>query len=1162
MTTTRNPGNFRQLLKFCVAAFLLAFALPLSAADQLVWQLGQKNNLGTDFSPQYNAWEYGNAPDIQKSPAMDHTTHTYRYTIEKNGEIPRPQVVSGLATESEHTWMHGDEIVSALELTWDEAVPGTRRIVFDLIHWNNREKGRDGIELSLPDGGRKILNLPERPAKKDEPFPLEAVFPVKAGKNSLTLRIVTNAKHYKFQFDRIALYGTDAPADPLPPVLNCRFDAEDGIYHPDDRVTLNFTAYNLPGGNGDVNYSVEDAFGKKVVEGKAALTNSVGSVALPATVRGYFKVDCKLGSSSTYAAYVVIEPVQAEDLPDSRFGCHALSADSYRLRNWPENQETNMRRAFLAGARWVRYHSIHWFLREPEKGKYDWAYFDERLALAEKYKMNFLLTVLGTPLWASTSDNTKMTCCGAYFYQFYPPKNWQDWADFLGAVVSRYKGRIKWYELANEPGYSSAFWTCGSPEAYGMLLKTGYEAAKKADPSCVILPGAPLPPPNFLEEAVKSTGGKPYFDVMSFHYAGNDKRGSRLVKEWRTALAQMGVPDMPLVNTEEMSWGRRGASALIPASRLVYVYVREAALGVAKTFAFDLFRTGSSFDVSAFDIEGRPLPLYAAHRTMTHRLEHAKFVADLSTPDVEAYLFDRRGTAVTVLWSDKKQRFDLPVGTGSATRIDLMDREFPAFVTGGKLALELSETPQFIEGGDLELLTACGDVMKALPREPVIKPGNTAQYHLDLGGAATDLKLDLPEKWNGSLTPGLLRIFVPAGTPEGVYDAAVSATLKGCRISVPVTVEVSTGSRGANLIKNGDFAQGCAYWFFPKDKNQFDAVKDAGLDGTYAARTRGEVFFGPASKGVKVRPGERYLLLAEAKGTGLIGGVYALTDQNGKRVYPPSPGIDCLVGKLGQEWKTFSEEICITQPDASMLSLSMIANYGDKTDKEVFFNRLAIIRLTDRFPRGKALWQGVCVRTAAEPKDWNTIPAMTVYRESEVVSGEDVSWTGPDDLSAACRMAMSDLVLYLDFKVKDDASHPPKAGQEDVWENDSIQFSFDPLLEGRDRTEIAISQDASGKLRAYKLNGFWTPELPENLTRHGEMPDVKAAVQPIPGGREYRIAIPLRELYPLTAKTEEFGFSWLVNDNDGAGRKYIQWSSGIGPNKNSSLFGIVRCRKP
>ena len=53
--------------------------------------------------------------------------------------------------------------------------------------------------------------------KKNEPFKFGAVFPVKSGENSLTVRIVSMAKHYRFQFDRIALFKTDAhPENYLP----------------------------------------------------------------------------------------------------------------------------------------------------------------------------------------------------------------------------------------------------------------------------------------------------------------------------------------------------------------------------------------------------------------------------------------------------------------------------------------------------------------------------------------------------------------------------------------------------------------------------------------------------------------------------------------------------------------------------------------------------------------------------------------------------------------------------------------------------------------------------------------------------------------------------------------------------------------------------------
>jgi len=208
---------------------------------------------------------------------------------------------------------------------------------------------------------------------------------------------------------------------------------------------------------------------------------------------------------------------------------------------------------------------------------------------------------------------------------------------------------------------------------------------------------------------------------------------------------------------------------------------------------------------------------------------------------------------------------------------------------------------------------------------------------------------------------------------------------------------------------------------------------------------------------------------------------------------------------------------------------------------------------------GKALWQGVCVKTSGAPADWNKIPAMTVDSASEVVKSGEVKWNGANDLSASCRMAMDREFLYLRFSVKDDIDDPPQAGKENVWENDSIQIAFDPKMAGKERTEIAIYRNPDGKCTAYKLINFWTPEIPENLTRRGPMPDVKIAAAKTAGGIDYTVTIPLRELYPLTDKTKEFGFSWLVNDNDGQGRKYIQWSSGIGPSKDTSLFGMVKC---
>jgi len=75
---------------------------------------------------------------------------------------------------------------------------------------------------------------------------------------------------------------------------------------------------------------------------------------------------------------------------------------------------------------------------------------------------------------------------------------------------------------------------------------------------------------------------------------------------------------------------------------------------------------------------------------------------------------------------------------------------------------------------------------------------------------------------------------------------------------------------------------------------------------------------------------------------------------------------------------------------------------------------------------------------------------------------------------------------------------------------------------------------------------LWTPELPDNIARQGVVEAAEIATGTTPDGIVYEIMIPLSELYPLDAKNDRFAFSWLINDNDGDGRKYIEWSSGIG----------------
>ena len=88
---------------------------------------------------------------------------------------------------------------------------------------------------------------------------------------------------------------------------------------------------------------------------------------------------------------------------------------------------------------------------------------------------------------------------------------------------------------------------------------------------------------------------------------------------------------------------------------------------------------------------------------MTHRLEHARYVGDLSAAEYEAYVFDRRGTPVTVCWNALRAPFAarLPLGHGMMTLVDAMDNETRREVgADGLLAAPLGALPCYVEGGN------------------------------------------------------------------------------------------------------------------------------------------------------------------------------------------------------------------------------------------------------------------------------------------------------------------------------------------------------------------------------------------------------------------------------------------------------------------------------
>jgi len=177
-----------------------------------------------------------------------------------------------------------------------------------------------------------------------------------------------------------------------------------------------------------------------------------------------------------------------------------------------------------AGFRWIRQQFPWEDIEISEKGdfwdhKWDvsaWEKYDRIVNLADKYGLEIIARLDNPPAWSREE--------GVAASSLAPPDNYEDFGDFVYAVVSRYRGKVRYYQIWNEPNlYHEWGDRPVSAAAYVELLKVAYTRAKEADPDCVVLSAGLAQTlekgPNNLDDLVYlqqmyDAGVRDYFDVM------------------------------------------------------------------------------------------------------------------------------------------------------------------------------------------------------------------------------------------------------------------------------------------------------------------------------------------------------------------------------------------------------------------------------------------------------------------------------------------------------------------------------------------------------------------------------------------------------------------------------------------------------------------------
>jgi O-antigen ligase len=148
-----------------------------------------------------------------------------------------------------------------------------------------------------------------------------------------------------------------------------------------------------------------------------------------------------------------------------------------------------------------------------------WEKYDRIVEGAARHGLQIIARLDSPPVWARVPGDDVQT------YPKGPPANYNDYGDFVKAVAARYKGKIKYFQIWNEPNLQGEWG--GHPisaQEYTQLLKVAHDAVKSVDPNAVILTAALAPTAEYtfanqndvlyLEDMYLQGAGQ-YFDILS-----------------------------------------------------------------------------------------------------------------------------------------------------------------------------------------------------------------------------------------------------------------------------------------------------------------------------------------------------------------------------------------------------------------------------------------------------------------------------------------------------------------------------------------------------------------------------------------------------------------------------------------------------------------------
>ncbi len=334
-----------------------------------------------------------------------------------------------------------------------------------------------------------------------------------------------------------------------------------------------------------------------------------------------------------------------------------------------------------------------WAQLEPQKGEWDWRMLDRTVSLAESHGVEVLYTMGRTPRWASARPTQIGRNPNAEPGGMAEPKNLEDWRNYVRTVATRYKGRIKAYEIWNEPNLENFY--SGTPEAMVDLAREAYTVLKQVDPSVTIVSPSAVGPTGlpWLKEYLERGGGK-YADVIGYHFYVRGQEPEAMldfINQVHEITRNYGVADKPLWNTEA---GWLQPYRIDPQDGPAYLaraYVLNWADGVSRFYWYAWDNQGARVRMTQDD-EATVTPTAHAYAELQKWMVGARMDSVRQDGGTWVCQLSRDGANSWIVWNpDRNVDFDRPKDVDTIRHLS-GDR---SGITGNRI--EIGATPVLLE---------------------------------------------------------------------------------------------------------------------------------------------------------------------------------------------------------------------------------------------------------------------------------------------------------------------------------------------------------------------------------------------------------------------------------------------------------------------------------